>query len=100
MHVIKLCNNLMMTQCKITKKSLFIKMLKQCSLKFLLSKWILFRIRNSKLKISSKVENMFLKCEFSKVEKSVKYLNYIAELLTNELESKINSEDFKNILNI
>ena len=32
-HVLKLCNKLMVTQCKINKKSLCIEMLKQCILK-------------------------------------------------------------------
>ena len=90
-HVVKLCNKLIMTHCKITKKSLCIEMLKQCSLKFVLPKWILFRIRSSKLKMSSKVENLFLKCEVIKIEKIVKYLNSKSELLTNNLKNKIKS---------
>ena len=97
-HVVKLCNKLMVTQCKSNKKSLCIEMLKQCILKFVIPKWILFRIRSSKLKISSKVENLFLKCEISKMEKIVKYLNSVAESLTNELENKIEPEDFKSFL--
>ena len=73
-------------------------MLKQCILKFVVPKWILFRIRNSKLKSSNKVENLFLKFEISKLEKIVKFLNSVADGLRNELENKIECEDFKNFL--
>ena len=97
-HVVKLCNKLIVTQCKSNKKSLCIEMLKQCILKFVVPKWILFRIRNSKLKTSSKVENLFLKFEIIKLEKIVKYLNSVADSLRNDLENKIKSEDFKKFL--
>merc|ERR1712240_624622 len=87
-HVVKLCNKLIVTQCKSNKKSLCIEMLKQCVLKFVVPKWILFRIRNSKLKTSSRVENLFLKFEIIKLEKIVKYLNSVADSLRNDLEKK------------
>ena len=41
---------------------------------------------------------MFLKFEKSKLEKIVKYLNSVADGLRNELENKIECEDFKKFL--
>ena len=45
--------------------------------------------------MSSKVENLFLKCEIIKIDKIVKYLNSETEFLTNNLKNKIKSEYFK-----
>ena len=49
----------MITHCKNFNKNFSKEMLKQCSLKLVLPKWILFRIRNLKLKMSSKVKKLF-----------------------------------------
>ena len=80
--------------CKSNKKSLCMKMLKQFSLKLIVSKLILFRIRNSNLK---KLKIVF-KCLISKIEKTVKYLNSVTETLSNELKNEVKSEDFKKFL--
>ena len=53
---IQLCNKLIFTQCKIIIRDLLLEFLKQCMIKTVIPKWILFRINNSKLKLSSKVE--------------------------------------------
>ena len=98
-HIVKLCNRLIVTQSKYVRKSLCSEMLKQCSLKFVVPKFILFRIRNSKLKISNKVENLFLKFEITKIEKTVNHLNTLIEALTKEMKNKIKPEDFKNFVN-
>ena len=54
-NVIKLCNKLMFTHFEGIKKKMLLEFLKQCSIKMVILKWILFRINNSKLKLSSKV---------------------------------------------
>ena len=96
---VKLSNKLILTQNKVNKKKLLVEHLKQCILKMVVPKWILFRINSSKLKLSSKTEKLFLQSEILKVEKNIKYLESVAECCSNDLKKKMDSEHFEKFKN-
>ena len=93
-NVVKLCHKLIVTRSKVSKKKQLIEFLKLCIIKMVIPKWILFRINNSKLKVSSKIENLFLRSEISKIEKSIKYLESEILFCSNELK-KVMSVDYE-----
>ena len=67
--IVKLSNKLILTQGKVNKRKLVVEFLKQCMIKMVVPKWILFRINSSKLKLSSKTEKLFIQSEILKIEK-------------------------------
>ena len=59
-----------------------------------ISKWILYIINNSKLKLYSKVEKMFLNSEILKVERNYKYLESADIYYSRKLKEVLSLEDF------
>ena len=59
-----------------------------------ISKWILYIINNSKLKLYSKVEKIFLNSEILKVERNYKYLESADIYYSRKLKEVLSLEDF------
>ena len=60
-----------------------------------ISKWILYIINNSKLKLYSKVEKIFLNSEILKVERNYKYLESADIYYSRKLKEVLSLEDFE-----
>ena len=93
--VVKLADKLLATQAKIKKKVLLIQFLKECQIKMVIPKWLTARIQKSKLKLSNKTEQLFLKSEIIKYEGSISNLQCTYENCIVTLESNISSSHFE-----
>ena len=93
--VVKLCDKLLSTQARIKKKVLLIKLFKECQIKMVCPKWLIARIQKSKLKLSNKTEQLFLKSEIVKYEDSISNLQYTYDNCLSTLESKISTNHFE-----
>lgn len=95
---VQLCNKLLDAQAKIKKKILLVKFLKECIIKNVSPKWIMSRICKSKLKLSTKIEHLFLNSEISKYEISIGNLKHTFENCLLSLKNKVSDDHLKNFV--